>query len=95
MPRSDLAYLSNANLFHVQFCDLAGTMREFATDSERVLPGDGDFPLPLIVARLREINYASCVSVELMNPGIWQIPPRQFGEVGITALRKVLGMASM
>jgi len=92
---SDLAYLSSANLFHVQFCDLAGTPREFAVDADRVLPGDGDFPLGLIVARLREINYAGCVSVELMNPAIWQIPPRQFGEVGITALRKVLGMASM
>jgi sugar phosphate isomerase/epimerase len=92
---SDLAYLSSANLFHVQFCDLAGTAREFATDADRVLPGDGDFPLGLIVARLREIEYAGHVSVELMNPGIWQIPPRQFGEVGITALRKVLGMASM
>ena len=40
---SDLAYLSNANLFHVQFCDVAGTPREFAVDADRVLPGDGDF----------------------------------------------------
>jgi 2-keto-myo-inositol isomerase len=92
---SDLEYLSNANLIHVQFCDVAGTPREFAADADRVLPGDGDFPLGLIVARLREINYAGHISVELMNPAIWQIPPRQFGEVGITALRKVLGMASM
>ncbi len=92
---SDLAYLSADNLFHVQLCDLAGHPREFATDADRVLPGDGDFPLGPIVNRLREIGYAGCVSVELMNPAIWQIPPRNFGEVGITALRKVLGMASM
>ncbi len=82
-------------LFHVQLCDLAGHPREFATDGDRVLPGDGDFPLGPIVNRLREIDYAGCVSVELMNPAIWQIPPRQFGEVAITALRKLLGMASM
>ncbi len=87
--------MSSANLFHVQFCDLAGQPREFAADNDRILPGDGDFPLAPIVDRLREIHYAGCVSVELMNPAIWQIPPRQFGEVGITALRKVLGMASM
>jgi sugar phosphate isomerase/epimerase len=74
---------------------VAGTPREFAVDADRVLPGDGDFPLAPIVDRLREIKYAACVSVELMNPAIWQIPPRHFGEVGITALRKVLGMASM
>ncbi len=92
---SDLAYLSAANLFHAQFCDVAATAREFAADADRVLPGDGDFPLPLIVARLREINYAGFVSVEMMNPAIWKIPPRQFGEVAITALRKMLGMASM
>ncbi len=92
---NDLGYLNVANLFHVQLCDLTGQPREFAADSDRILPGDGDFLLAPIVDRLREIQYAGCVSVELMNPAIWQIPPRQFGEVGITALRKVLGLASM
>jgi sugar phosphate isomerase/epimerase len=74
---------------------VAGQARETLADSDRILPGDGDWPLGPIVNRLREIGYAGCVSVELMNPAIWQIPPRQFGEVSITALRKVLGMASM
>jgi 4-hydroxyphenylpyruvate dioxygenase len=92
---ADLAYLGVENLFHVQLCDLAGQPREFAADADRILPGDGDFPLAAIVERLREIHYAGCISVELMNPAIWQIPPRQFGEVAITALRKVLGLASM
>ena len=41
------------------------------------------------------IGYAGYVSVELMNPQIWRIPPLQFGEVGMTALRKLLGQASM
>jgi 2-keto-myo-inositol isomerase len=92
---SDLAYLSPANLFHVQLCDIAGQPREFCADSDRILPGDGDFPLDIIVKRLREIDYGGCVSVELMNPSIWQIPARQFGEMAMTALRKVLGTASM
>jgi 2-keto-myo-inositol isomerase len=92
---SDLAYLSPENLFHVQLSDVAGQPREFCADSDRVLPGDGDFPLEIIVKRLREINYTGCVSVELMNPSIWQIPARQFGEVATTAVRKVLGLASM
>ena len=38
---------------------------------------------------------AGYVSVELMNPQIWRIPPLQFGEVAMTALRKLLGQASM
>ncbi len=92
---ADLAYLSAENLFHVQLSDIVGQPREFASDADRVLPGDGDFPLRPIVERLHEINYTGCVSVELMNPAIWQIPPRQFGEVAMTALRKVLGLASM
>lgn len=91
----DLGYLTSDNLFHVQFSDLAGQARELASDADRILPGDGDFQLAPIVDRLREIGYPGCVSVELMNPQIWRIPPRQFGEIGMTALRKVLGLASM
>ena len=91
----DLGHLTADNLFHVQLCDLAGTARELATDSDRVLPGDGDMVLAPIVERLRQINYPGYVSVELMNPQIWQVPPLSFGEIAMTALRKVLGTASM
>jgi 2-keto-myo-inositol isomerase len=91
----DLVLLSPENLFHVQFSDLAGQLRETATDADRVLPGDGDFALEPIVAHLHEIGYQGCVSLELMNPRLWQVPARQLGEVGMTALRKVLGQASM
>lgn len=91
----DLRHLTADNLFHVQLCDLAGTPRELATDSDRVLPGDGDFDLAHLVEHLRRIEYAGCVSVELMNPRMFPIPPRQFGEIAITALRRVLGLAEM
>lgn len=92
---TDLGLLSRENLFHVQLCDLADTLREFATDSDRILPGDGDIPLAPIVNRLREIDYAGHVSVELLNPRVFQVPARSFGEIAMTALRKVLGQASM
>jgi 4-hydroxyphenylpyruvate dioxygenase len=91
----DLGYLTVDNLFHVQLCDLADTARELATDADRILPGDGDIPLEPLVARLRAIDYQGYVSVELMNPQIWRVPPIQFGEVAMTALRKLLGQASM
>ena len=91
----DLAYLSPANLFHVQLSDLSGQARELAADADRILPGDGDFQLEPIVDHLRQIGYQGYVSLELMNPQIWQIPARQFGEIGMTALRKLLGQASM
>jgi len=91
----DLGLLSPANLFHVQLSDLAGRPRELAIDADRVLPGDGDFQLEPLMAALRAMGYEGYVSVELMNPQIWQIPPRQVAEVGMTALRKVLGLAAM
>jgi len=89
----DLGYLTRENLFHVQLCDTSGIARELATDADRILPGDGDLNLQPILNRLREIQYEGCVSVELMNPQIWQIPPRNVAEVGITALRRLLGQS--
>ncbi len=91
----DLTCLSNDNLFHVQLSDLADTPREFATDAQRILPGDGDIPLAAIVARLAEIQYDGFVSIELLNPHIWQVAARQFGEIGMTAVRGMLGTARM
>lgn len=91
----DLGYLNAANLFHVQVCDVADRPREFYTDSDRILPGDGEIMLAPIIERLREIDYRGHVAIELMNPQIWQIPPRSFGEIALTSLRRLLGQASM
>jgi 4-hydroxyphenylpyruvate dioxygenase len=91
--REDLFALSRDNLFHVQLCDLAGHPRELATDSDRVLPGDGDFLLTPLVDRLREIDYDGYVSIELMNPEIWAVPSLNFGEVGVRALDRVLSLS--
>jgi 2-keto-myo-inositol isomerase len=91
----DLGLLTRENLFHVQLCDLSETPREFAADSDRILPGDGDIPLAAVIEHLRRIGYDRLVSIELMNPQIWRIPPLQFGEIGMTALRKILGQAAM
>ena len=91
----DLAYLTEENLFHVQLCDIAGQARELATDSDRILPGEGDFFLEPLLQRLGQIGYTGHVSIELMNPQIWQVPARSFGEIGMTALRKLLGQATM
>ena len=91
----DLGYLTATNLFHVQLCDLELAPRELARDSARILPGDGDIPLAPLIDHLRRIDYRGCVSLELLNPQLWQVPPRQLGEIGMTALRKILGQAQM
>jgi 2-keto-myo-inositol isomerase len=90
----DLACLSPANLFHVQVCDVMARPRELMTDSERILPGDGDFQVGPILAQLVKVGYSGYVSLELMNPQFWPIAPRQVGEIGLTALRMQLGQAS-
>jgi len=89
----DLALLTRENLAHVQLCDLAGTPRELASDADRVLPGDGDFQLGPIIERLRAIGYEGWVSLELFNPTLWKAKPVQVAEIGLTALRKLLGLA--
>lgn len=86
----DLERLSSANLFHVQLSDVAGVPRELMTDSDRVMPGEGDFRLEPLVKRLMEIGYAGGVSLELMNPVLWQLKPTQVVELGMTALRRLL-----
>lgn len=90
----DLAWVTAANLFHVQISDVADRPRELATDADRILPGEGDFPLQSLLAHLRQIQYTGCVSLELLNPQFWQIPPQSLGEIGMTSLRIALGQAS-
>jgi sugar phosphate isomerase/epimerase len=90
----DLRLLTPENLFFVQLCDLAGVPRELAADSDRILPGEGDFQLDPIVEHLRRIRYDGWVSVELMNGDLWRMKPVRVAEAAITALRRVLGQAS-
>jgi 2-keto-myo-inositol isomerase len=91
----DLWLLSQENLAHVQLSDIADVPREMASDADRILPGEGSSPVDDLVRRLAEIGYRGGVAVELMNPQLWGVPPRQFGEIAITALRKLLGQAQM
>ena len=91
----DLYLLSRETLAHVQLSDTADLPREMATDADRILPGEGSSPPDELVRRLVEIGYAGAVSVELHNPRLWRVPPRQFGEIAMTSLRTLLGQAAM
>jgi 4-hydroxyphenylpyruvate dioxygenase len=91
----DLRLLTNENLAHVQLSDIVDVPREMAADADRILPGEGASPPDELIDRLREIGYAGAVAVELHNPALWRVPPRQFGEIAMTALRKLLGQAAM
>jgi sugar phosphate isomerase/epimerase len=86
----DLGLLTRANLAFVQVCDLAGVPRELATDADRILPGEGDFRLGPIVDRLRQIGYDGWVSLELLNPMLWQAKVSQVAELGLGAVQRLL-----
>lgn len=86
----DLDLLTPDTLAHVQVCDVAGVPRELATDADRVMPGDGDFRLEPIMHKLRGLGYPGWVSLELMNPVLWQVKAAQVAEVGLAALQRLL-----
>jgi 2-keto-myo-inositol isomerase len=89
----DLERLTPQNLFLVQLSDVAGIPRELMTDSDRVMPGEGDFRLEPVVHRLRAIGYSGPVSLELMNPELWKVNGQQVVELGLAALKRCLGIS--
>lgn len=86
----DLAYLSPENLAWVQLSDLSGTPRELAGDSDRILPGDGDFQIAPILKHLQAIGYEGCVSLEVLNPLLWAVPATAFADAAIRTMARLL-----
>ncbi len=86
----DLRKITKSNLAHVQVCDVPGVPRELMTDSDRVFPGEGDFILSPLIEHLKKIEYDRGVSLEVMNPIVWNSKPSQVAELGLTALRRTV-----
>jgi sugar phosphate isomerase/epimerase len=88
--QEDLDRLTATNLFHVHVSDVAGVPRELMTDSDRVLPGDGDFHFEPLIRRLKDIDYRGAISLEVFNPVLWQMKPTQVIELGMAALQRLV-----
>src|SRR5438445_7698203 len=86
----DFTLLTRENLAFVQLSDMAGVPRELARDADRILPGDGEFQLASILEQVRALGYDSYVSLELMNPVLWQMKPSQVAEMGMKALMRLI-----
>jgi sugar phosphate isomerase/epimerase len=91
----DLHLLTPDTLAHVQLSDIADVPREMAGDTDRILPAEGSSPPHELITLLAAMPYTAAVTIETMNPALWRVPPRQFGEIAMTALRRILGQASM
>lgn len=87
----DLGFLSAENLGLVQVCDLSGVPRELATDSDRILPGEGDLPLGPILEHFGRIGYPGPVSLELLNPMFWEMPADRVVGIALQAMERTLG----
>jgi len=77
-------------IFLVQVCDLMSTTREMATDSDRILPGDGELPLKPFIQSLKDSGYHGFVSVEVFNPMLSQTSPGQIAEFGMGSVQRFL-----
>jgi sugar phosphate isomerase/epimerase len=86
----DLDRLNCDNLFHVQIADVAGMPRELASDADRIMPGDGDIRMTSVLEHLRTIDYTGFVSLELMNPILWQVKIAQVAELGLAAVKRLI-----
>ena len=71
--------------------DLSGTPREIAGDSDRILPGEGDFQIEPIIEQLRSFGYEGHVSLEVLNPSLWEIAADRVADAGFQAVQRVLG----
>ena len=65
--------------------------RELAGDSDRILPGEGDFQIGPILDHLGRIGYDGYVSLEVLNPQLWQVPADRVADLGYQAVCRVLG----
>jgi 2-keto-myo-inositol isomerase len=90
----DLSLLTPANLAFVQVSDVLDRPRELAGDADRIFPGEGSFRLEPIVEQLRQIGYDGWISLEMLNPIVWQVRPSQVAELGLAALRRLLQIVS-
>ena len=86
----DLSILEPDNLAWVQLCDVGGVPREVAGDSDRVLPGDGDFQIGPIIDQLAANGYDGFLSLEVLNPEIWSIPADRVADVAYQATARFL-----
>jgi len=71
----DFDALRGAPISFVHLNDAAPLPREILRDADRVLPGQGCFPLREIARRIRATGYDGYWSLELFNPGLWAAEP--------------------
>jgi 4-hydroxyphenylpyruvate dioxygenase len=86
----DLQQLPKSRIKFVQLSDVAGVSREWMRDSDRILPGDGEFQLLPILQQLHDADYDGWISAELLNSTIWQAPSVHVTELAAASIKRLL-----
>ncbi len=82
----DLTAEAIGKIRSVQLSDLIATPREFATESDRILPGEGDFDLRTILGCFRRADYDGLICAESPNTMLWQFPPDRVADMAHQSL---------
>lgn len=70
----------------LQLSDLIATSREFAQESDRILPGEGDFDLRSLVGCFRVADYDGLICVESPNSMLRQFAPDRVADMAHQSL---------
>jgi sugar phosphate isomerase/epimerase len=71
----DFECVGRRGIAFVHLNDAPDVPRETLTDAQRVLPGEGCFPLLEMLDRIEQSGYEGCYSVELFNADLWAQDP--------------------
>lgn len=82
----DLNRITVEMIRNFQCSDLIGTPREIARESDRILPGEGDFEIRPVMERLVQFSYSGLVTVEVPNPLLWNIAPDRVADMAYQSL---------
>jgi 2-keto-myo-inositol isomerase len=88
----DIQQLNATSLLIVHVNDApASVPREALADRDRVLPGDGVFPLAAIFEHLERLGYSGRYSCELFNEELWSEDPVTVAQRAYSAMVKFVG----
>ncbi len=82
----DLTPAAIGRIRMLQLSDLIATSREFARESDRILPGEGDFELRSILGCFRAADYDGLLCVESPNAMLWQFAPDRVADMAHQSL---------
>ena len=80
-------------IFHVN--DYPDTPLDKVTDADRVYPGDGTAPWPVLLRDLRDIGYRGMLSLEVFNQDYWKQDALTVARTGLEKLRAVVRGAGL